>query len=75
MLYVLLLFFLLRKTWKLAFAVLTFIITASIFASFLENRFAESQSATDICISFLLISGCVWFSIYALIGFLGGRKK
>jgi hypothetical protein len=75
MLCVLLLFFLLRKMWKLAFAVLTFIITASIFASFLETRYTENQSATDLGISFLLISGCIWFSIYALIGLLEGRKK
>ena len=69
------LFFLLRRSWRLAFGVLGFILFAGLVSIILEYRFGEGNPATELGISILLIAGCVWFFAIAWIRIVNKGKK
>lgn len=61
------LFFLLRRSWRLAFAVLGFILFSGLISLILERWFGENQPAADLGVSMLVIAGCIWFFAVAWI--------
>jgi hypothetical protein len=69
------LFFLLRRSWGLAFAVFGFILFAGFLSFILENRFGDDHPATQLGTSMLLIAGCVWFFAVAWIRIVNKGKK
>lgn len=69
------LFFLLRRSWGLAFAVFGFILFAGLVSSILENRFGDEHPAAKLGVSMLLIAGCIWFFAIAWIRIVNRGRR
>jgi len=69
------LFFLLRRSWGLAFAVFGFILFCGFVSLILEKWFGEGHPASEMGISMLLIAGCVWFFAVAWIRIVNKENK